>query len=75
MFGGVLISCLLDTGSMVSMITESFFELCFPPHIKEQLQPCSWLCLRAANGLEIPYRGYLELDVEVLRKSSLKWVS
>lgn len=27
---------------------------------------CRWLWLRAANGLEIPYIGYMELDCQVL---------
>ncbi len=30
------------------------------------MQPCSCLQLKAANGLEILYCGYLELEVEVL---------
>lgn len=29
---------------------------------------CHWLRLRAANGLETPYIGYLEVDVQVLDK-------
>lgn len=68
-FGGVKTPCLLDTGYMVSMITESFFESNFPAHIRECLKPCSWLWLIAANGLDIPYCGYLELEVEVLGKA------
>lgn len=67
-FGGVKTPCLLDTGSMVSMVAESFFEFAFPLHIRECLKPCSWLRLKAANGLDIPYCGYLELEVEVLGK-------
>lgn len=45
---------------MVSTITESFFL----QHFKTgSLQACRWLQLKAANGLAIPYLGYLELDV------------
>lgn len=51
------------------MVTESFFESAFPLHIRECLKPCSWLRLKAANGLDIPYCGYLELEVEVLGKT------
>ena len=58
---GVEVKCLLDTGSMVSTIVESFFR----KHFQDNLQSCHWLELRAANGLEIPYLGYLEADVEV----------
>ncbi|KAL6462534.1 hypothetical protein MHYP_G00289560 [Metynnis hypsauchen] len=49
---------------MVSTITESFFQ----QHLRGKLQFCLWLQLRAANGLEIPYVGYVELPVEVLGK-------
>ncbi|KAL7841777.1 hypothetical protein SRHO_G00254680 [Serrasalmus rhombeus] len=63
--GGVVINCLLDTGSMVSTIVESFFR----QHVQGKLRSCRWLQLRAANGLEIPYVGYVELTVEVLGKA------
>lgn len=62
--GGVVVNCLLDTGSMVSTLVESFFV----QHFKDKLQQCNWLQLRAANGLDIPYTGYAELTVEVLGK-------
>uniref|UniRef100_A0A8C5GH97 Gypsy retrotransposon integrase-like protein 1 n=1 Tax=Gouania willdenowi TaxID=441366 RepID=A0A8C5GH97_GOUWI len=62
--GGVELECLLDTGSMVTTITESFFACNF----KEKLNSCHWLELHAANGFHIPYIGYLEADVEVLDK-------
>lgn len=60
--GGVTVDCILDTGSMVSTITESFYNkyLCDIPIVQE----CH-LKLRAANGLEIPYVGYIEADVYV----------
>ncbi|CAI5651172.1 unnamed protein product [Oreochromis niloticus] len=48
---------------MVSTITESFFLAHFAPWGQERLQSCRWLQLRAANGLAIPYIGYLELSV------------
>lgn len=66
--GGVVVKCLVDTGSMVSTITEAFFKEHFQALGQEQLRSCGWLQLKAANGLDIPYRGYLELDVEVLGK-------
>lgn len=59
---------MLDTGSMVSTITESFFIQHFQSWGQERLQSCRWLQLRAANHLDIPYVGYLELDVTVLGK-------
>uniref|UniRef100_A0A671U0X9 Gypsy retrotransposon integrase-like protein 1 n=1 Tax=Sparus aurata TaxID=8175 RepID=A0A671U0X9_SPAAU len=62
--GGVPTSLLLDTGSMVTTIFESFFT----QHFQNAPKSCCWLQLRAANGLEIPYVGYVELDVTVLGK-------
>lgn len=66
--GGVKIPCLIDTGSMVSTITESCFLANFAQCGQERLRFCQWLQLRAANGLEIPYIGYLELDIELCGK-------
>lgn len=60
--GGVEVDCLLDTGSMVSTIKESFFH----QHFDNSPQACQWLQLTAANGLSIPYVGYVELDVSVM---------
>lgn len=53
---------------MVSTITESFFLAQFAPWGYDRLHSCHWLQLRAANGLAIPYIGYLELDVELCGK-------
>ena len=61
--GGVTIPCLLDTGSMVTTIPERLFHQHFDTGVSVPLQQCNWLQLRAANGLDIPYLGYLELDV------------
>lgn len=48
---------------MVSTVTESFFHEHFAPWGHDRLRSCHWLQLRAANGLAIPYLGYLEVDV------------
>ena len=61
---GVPVSCLLDSGSEVSTITEEFFNTHFKPKGLELLSTSGWLKLTAANGLEIPYLGYFELDIE-----------
>ncbi len=66
--GNVSVPCLVDTGSMVSTITESFFQEHFATWDHDRLQSCNWLRLRAANGLAIPYVGYLELDVTLCDK-------
>lgn len=49
---------------MVTTMVESFFL----QHFKGAPRSCRWLQLCAANGLEIPYVGYVELDMEVLGK-------
>lgn len=54
---------------MVSTIAESFFNSHFEPWGADRLRSCHWLQLRAANGLAIPYIGYLELDVQLCGKS------
>ena len=64
--GGVPVPCLLDSGSEVSTITESFFNENFRSKGKNLLSTSGWLTLTAANGLHIPYIGYFELDVKTL---------
>lgn len=66
--GGVPVQSLLDTGSMVTTITESCFNARFAQLRHGGLQKCEWLGLKAANGLEIPYLGYVELDITILGK-------
>ena len=61
---GVHVRCLLDSGSQVSTITESFFNKHFRHRRSELLDTNKWITLTAANGLEIPYIGYLELEFE-----------
>ncbi|KAL0154049.1 hypothetical protein M9458_050649 [Cirrhinus mrigala] len=67
--GGVTVACLLDTGSMVTTITQQFYEQYLQPQLQFQLQPCQWLKLKAANGLDIPYLGYLETTIGILGKT------
>ena len=59
-------SALVDTGSEVTTITENFFN----KHFSQQglLSTNTWLTLTAANGLDIPYVGYFEADVECCGK-------
>ena len=63
---GADVPCLLDSRSEVSTITEEFFKDHFRPLGKTILPTGDWLRLTAANGLAIPYVGYLEVDVEAL---------
>ncbi|XP_051799571.1 uncharacterized protein LOC127535823 [Acanthochromis polyacanthus] len=61
-----MVPCLLDSGSMVTTITESYFNDHFSHWSDMQLKDCNWLGLKAANGLNIPYLGYIELDLHIL---------
>ena len=56
------VTCLLDTGAQVSTLTESFFREKLQG--MGDLQDVSQLIkITAANGLEIPYVGYIELNL------------
>lgn len=57
--GGVITCCLLETGSMVTTVMESFFWQQVEPQTNKKMQPCDWLQLKAANGLSIPYLAKL----------------
>lgn len=64
--GGIGVPFLLDSASEVSTTTKEFFNEHFRPQGKTLLLTGDWVRLTAANGLEILYVGYLELDVEAL---------
>ena len=49
---------------MVTTLSSQFFHQFLAPKVGPP-QPCTWLRLRAANGLAIPYEGYIELDVTI----------
>ena len=61
---GVSVPFILDTGSMVTTLSHGFFMEHLQPRLGP-IRPCHWLRLRAANGLAIPYVGYVEADVVV----------
>ena len=58
---GTPINCLLDTGSQVTTIPESFFKA----HLSDQaLYPLGDILeVEGANGQAVPYLGYVHLDV------------
>ena len=63
-FGSVPVRCLLDTGSEVTLITESFFRQHLLPE-GLTISEAPWLRITAANGQEVPYLGYLEMDISL----------
>jgi hypothetical protein len=59
---GHVIRCLVDTGSQVTTITESFYKQLSKS--KPTLQVTNaWMTVRGANQLEVPYVGYIEVTV------------
>lgn len=59
---GVPVTAVIDSGSQVSTVTETFFK----KSLKNiSLRTATPLSLRAANGLAIPYNGYFITDLEV----------
>ena len=62
---GVDVKCLIDTGSMVTTVTEEFFKKYLKPEGATLVTKGLWLTLTCASGLKIPYIGYLELDIEI----------
>lgn len=61
----VPIQCILDSGSNVSLIKNSYFSKHFGSHGMKLKDASSWLALEAANGLDIPYLGYVLLHVKI----------
>ena len=62
-FAGVSVPCLLDSGSQVTLLSEDFFNRCLRDQVGDPQDGLPFLTLRAANGQELPYLGYMELDV------------
>ena len=61
--GDVECRCLLDSGSEVSMVIESFYRRFLEPEGYRLIQTDTVLHLTAANGLTVPYVGYFEPDL------------
>ena len=61
------IRCLLDSGSQVTTITESCFNSRFQDKA-DTLKSSSWIKLSASNGLEIPTKGLLTIDIQIQGK-------
>ena len=60
---GLELQSLVDTCSMVSTITESFYREFIEP-LGTKLSEDSFIQLKAANGLDISYIRYIEVDVQ-----------
>ncbi|KAL7862813.1 hypothetical protein SRHO_G00117970 [Serrasalmus rhombeus] len=62
---GVDVKCLVDTGSQVTMFAESLCKELFQDKELGGSEKIPWLTLRAANGLDIPYIGYMVVNFQV----------
>ena len=60
---GIDLECLVDTGSQVTLVNESFYLAHLQPRGHKLTTVRNWLTIRAADGLELPYLGYLETDI------------
>lgn len=58
----VFIPFVLDTGSQVTLISQSLFKRHLGETGVTSTDEVPWLNLRAANGLKIPYTGYIIAD-------------
>ena len=63
--GSVSTNCLLDSGSEISTVTESFFKESLESSGKAIKNISGWMKIKAANGLDIPYLGYIEVNISV----------
>lgn len=59
---GISVKCLIDTGSMISTVSESFYR----SHMRElEIHPITDLVVRQAGGSPLPYLGFVEAEVRV----------
>ena len=66
-FNGKLVEALWDTGAQVSLISKRFLDTNFPNvNLRDvsELIDCQ-LNVNAANGVEIPYKGWAEIEVKL----------
>ncbi len=65
---GTPINCLIDTGSEVTTVSESFFRnlLLARPQLHDITK---WMRVTGANNLDIPYIGLIEVQLDVFGKT------
>ena len=61
---GVKTTGLIDSGSMVTSISESFYETLVPKPILHDITEFG-LSVTSANGTQLPFKGYIEADISV----------
>ena len=68
-FGNCETLALVDTGSQVSMVSQKFFEEHMKPYMVKLYPDRGLFTLTGANGLEVPYLGFLVVDVTIQGKT------
>ena len=63
--GGVAVKAVIDSGSQVTLLQESFWRAHLASSSDLGTVSTSWFRLTAANGLEIPVMGYCVTDIGV----------
>ena len=62
--GNIRAKALLDTGSTVSTLSKEFYDRHFQD---QQIHPVTnILNIECADGKDLPYEGYIELDLNIL---------
>ena len=64
LMSGHEVAALLDTGSEVTTVTETWAAA----HLQDRSLQQAFLTLRAVNGAEVPYSGILLVDIDILGK-------
>ena len=64
-FGNTMVDCLLDTGSQVTTLSETFYRTKIEPAGTKISVGNDFINLTAANSLEIPYIGVVVIDITI----------
>lgn len=64
---GMSNTCILDTGSQVTLFSQSMFNWCVKTAVVKGAAEVPWLTLKAVNGFSLLYMGYVVLDFTVAR--------
>ena len=70
----VPVRLLVDSGSSVTTVSEAFFNQHLRGIVSNPVDGSRFLKLRAANGLECPYIGYVIMEIDILGKTLSKEV-
>ena len=67
LLNGFHTKALIDSGSMITTVSEEFYSKLDPQPILHSMEQIS---VTGADGREIPYKGYIEVEVQIPHVSS-----